>query len=466
MRMDYDVVIVGAGPAGYMAAIRLGQLGKKVIVIDGDRLGGECLNYACIPSKTLLHYAFHYKKMRDLYRLGLYDSEPSIDIDVLRKIKDDVIDTLVKGLSHIFELYNIEFLNGFVYKVEENTVYVRDSHGSSKVSGDNVVIAVGSRPIELPQARFDNINILSSRDALNIRSIPESIAVIGGGGVGVEIASLYRMLGSEVYVIELLDRLLPFTDKDIGSRLQRAFKTEGINVYTSSRLDRVRVGDGHLILDISRGSGGSRLSVEKCVVVVGRESNADALNLVDIGIELDDKGFILVDEKQETSVSGIFAIGDVTGPPLLAHKAYWEALNFVESLYGDGPLNKPSHFPLVIFSKPEVLTIGYSEEEARELYGDIFVSKIPLGVVGRAVAEGYKYGFIKVVAEPKRYGVVGIHVLGYNASVYSSIASMVVENELTIYDIEKIVFPHPSYGEGLWEACRKFLGRAIHFTRR
>ncbi len=458
--MVYDVVIIGAGPGGYLAAIRIAQYGKKVLVIERDEVGGECLNYACIPSKTLLYHASLYTKTMGLIKKRVFTGMVEIDWQRLQKTRERVVKTLTMGVRHLFEAIGVELLKAEAREIGRDYVTVDIGGDTRKIKFRNLILAMGSSPIPLPNIEFDHVKILNSRDALRLMEKPESLLVVGGGAIGLEIGSLYNMAGTKVTIVELLDRILPFTDREISERLEREMSKKGVRILTSSKVvNVVRDGDW-LEVEIEREEGVERIRVEKMVVAIGRKPNTTGLGLEEIGVDMDRKGFIKVDNRQETTVENIYAIGDVTGPPMLAHKAYWEALNVSESLFGDGPLPKPSHYPYVIFSKPEVFSIGVREDEVD---GErVVVGRFPFSALGRAVTEGSRTGFIKVIINSETKEVLGIHIVGENASIYSSAASLIVERRLGALEIDHTVFPHPTYGEGLWEAVRDAFNRSLH----
>ena len=464
--MDYDVVIVGAGPAGYLAGIRMAQLGANVLVLDKEGVGGECLNYACIPSKTLVYYASLFSRYLKLSRSGLFKGSIDIDLDILQDIKAKVVRTLTGGVSHLFKVNGVKYRRAEVKRILEDGVIIDRDGVDERIKADNIVLATGSRPIELPNSPFDHVNILNSRDALNLRTLPTTLLIVGGGAVGVEVGSYYNMLGCKVIIVELLDRLLPFMDRDIGNRLERELKKKGVSIYTSTHVKTISMRYGHVYVELENDTGTKSIAVDKVVVAIGRYPNTEGLGLTELGVKLDNKGFVIVDERQRTSVDNIYAVGDVTGPPMLAHKAYWEGLNVAETLFGDGPITPPKHYPFIVFSKPEVFSIGYSEEEASDLYGKVLVGRFPFSALGRAVSEGCREGFIKVVADPSSERVLGIHIVGYRASIYSAAASVIVENSMTLDEIDGTLFPHPTYGEGLWEAIRNASNKSLHTVNR
>ena len=460
--MEYDITIIGAGPAGYLAAIRLAQLGAKVLVIEKEVLGGECLNYACIPSKTLIHYASMYSQYVSLGKTGLFDSIPEINLEVLQGIKERVVKTLTSGVDYLFKVNGVDFLKAVVEKIEEGRIYVSQSLKKGWIKSSNIVIATGSRPRELLSVPFDHENIMTSREALDIKSKPDSLIIIGGGAIGVEIGSLYNMLGTKVTIIELLDRIVPFMDIDISRRLRRELERRHVTIFTAAKVVSSKILDKGVEVFSECSRNINKVFGKKVLVSVGRIPNTGNLGLHELGVNMDKNGFIEVDEKQKTNIEGIYAIGDVAGPPLLAHKAYWEGLNLAESLYGEGPLTRPSHIPYIVFSKPEALSIGLTEKEARKSLNKFLVGRFPFTALGRAISEFSTSGVIKVIANKQNMRIVGIHIIGDHASVYSAIASLIVENEIKIDEVDKTMFPHPTYGEGLWEAIRNSLKKSIH----
>ena len=460
--MEYDVVIIGAGPAGYLAAIRLAQLGVKTLVIEKEVIGGECLNYACIPSKTLIHYASLYSRYVSLAKTGLFDTIPNLNMEVLQEIKRRVVKILTSGVDYLFKVNGVDLLKGIVEKVEEGRIYVDAYLKKGWIKSDNIVIATGSRPRSLLSVPFDHKNILTSREALDIKNIPKSLIVIGGGAIGVEVGSLYNMLGSNVTVIELLDRIVPFMDLDISRRLRRELERRSIKIFTTAKVVSSKILNNMVEVVFETFKGSNKVVGDKVLVSVGRVPNTDGLGLSELDMDMNESGFIKVDKMQKTSVEGIYAIGDVAGPPLLAHKAYWEGLNLAESLYGEGPLNKPRHIPYVVFSKPEALSIGFNEKDIRKNLDKFLIGRFPFTALGRAISESSTAGVIKVIVDGRDMKIIGIHIVGEHASAYSAVSSLIVENGLKIDEIDKTIFPHPTYGEGLWEAVRNSLKKALH----
>ena len=460
--MEYDITIIGAGPAGYLAAIRLAQLGAKVLVIEKEVIGGECLNYACIPSKTLIHYASMYSQYVSLGKTGLFNSIPEINLDALQDIKKKVVKTLTSGVNYLFKVNGVDFLKAVVEKIEEGRIYISQPFFKGWIKSSNIVIATGSRPRKLLPVSFDHEKILTSREILDIRSKPDSLIVIGGGAIGVEAGSLYNMLRTKVTIIELLDRIVPFMDLDISRRLRRELERRNITIFTAAKVVSSKILDNGVEVSFERYRDINKVFGEKVLVSVGRVPNTGNLGLRKLGVNMDKNGFIKVGERQETNIKGIYAIGDVAGPPLLAHKAYWEGLNLAESLYGEGPLTRPSYIPYVVFSKPEALSIGLTEKEARKSLNGFLVGRFPFTALGRAISEFSTSGVIKVIADKQNMRIVGIHIIGEHASAYSAAASLIVENGIKIDEVDKTMFPHPTYSEGLWEAIRNLLKKSLH----
>ena len=450
---EYDVIIVGAGPGGYLSAIRMAKLGAKVLVLDGNRVGGECLNYACIPSKTLLTYLSSLESAHELLNKECMD----VDYDVLRSIRDDVVEKLVRGIEHIFKRLGVVYRNEEAISITDHIV----STASEVYRGEYIVLATGSKPRELPGVPFDGEYVWSSRDALKLPRRVRSICIVGGGAAGLEIASIYNLLGAEVYVVELLDRIAPFMDSDISRRLKRLLSRSGIKIHTGSKVDEVAVVDGGVKVKIVSSEGNaSSLECDALVVTIGRVPNLGIGGDVS-RLSKTREGYVIVDEYMRTSIDYIYAVGDVTGPPLLAHKAYWDALTVSEYLFGSGKINRPKVVPYVIYSIPGAFSVGLGEEESRLKGIDCVTHTFPLSGLGSSRIIGGDQGFVKVVCDDSGR-VLGIHGVSNKVTELVGVACVAVELGLSIDELANVMFPHPTYSEAYWELFNLGLGRGLH----
>jgi len=451
---EYDVVVVGAGPGGYLSAIRLAKLGARVLVVDKEGVGGECLNYACIPSKTLLNYLLAW-----VYASKVSELSVEIDIDKLREIRNAVVKELVDGVDYLFKRLGVHFKNAKVVRIEGHKVYLDDG---SIVRGEYVVLATGSRPRNLPGVPFDGGWVWSSRVALSLPRRVNTLCVVGAGAAGLEIASIYRLLGSEVYVVEILDRVAPFMDIDVSKRLRGLLGRNGIHFFLNSRVIGINIMHSRVNVSVSSPDGEVTLGCDAVVVAIGRAPNIDIEGDVEY-LRRDEHGFIQVDDHQATNIDYIYAVGDVAGPPLLAHKAYWDAIVLSEYLFGEGSVDRPRVIPFVIYSYPGGFSIGLTEDDARERGMDFFVDVYPLAGLGGAKISGKDMGFVKIIRDADGH-ILGIHGVSNKVSELVGIASVLTELGVGVGELGRVMFPHPTYSEAYWELAGSALGRGLHIV--
>jgi len=450
---EYDVVVVGAGPGGYLSAIRMAKLGAKVLVIESGKVGGECLNYACIPSKAILNYLVALE-----HGAKLLDCSKEIDIERLREYRNEVVEGIVRGVEHLFKRTGVKLVKDRVTRIEDRKVYTANG---GVYRGEYVVLATGSRPRELPGIPFDEEYVWSSRVALMLPRRVDGLVVVGGGAAGLEIATIYKLLGAAVTVVEVMDRIAPFMDKDVSRRLRVLLARLGIKFYLGSKVVDVDKGDGGLELRVTRDSSSMKLSCDAVVITIGRRPNIELSGDVE-RLERDGNGFIIVDDHQATNVDYLFAVGDVAGPPLLAHKAYWDAIALAEYLYGDWKgFKRPSVIPSVIYSYPGAFSVGVGEDAASEMGLSIQKHSFPLGGLGAAAVHGEDRGFLKVITD-EGGKILGIHGISNRVSELVGIASLAVELGLRVDELASVIYPHPTYSEAYWEIGSIAIGRGLH----
>lgn len=454
----YDVIIIGGGPAGYVSAVRLSQLGLKTMLFEGSNIGGECLNFSCIPFKSTIYITDIIYNIKNFIKIGIFNMIPSISIRNLNLWRNRLIENLRRDIQSLLDKYNVTVIKKRVRRVRRRLVKTDDDEHQA----DHIIIATGSEPLDLPNVQFNGKYIISTRQLLNMEKLPESMMIVGGGASGVEAASILNEMGVDIHIVELMDTLIPFTDRDLGKRLERMFKRRGIHVYLSSRVSKVNIRDNRVNVEIISPSGEFQISCDKVLVSIGRRPRSGGLGLEMLGLKMDKNGYIIVDRYQRTNIRGIYAIGDVTGPPLLAHKAYWEALNVAEYIALGRGLKKPFSFPWVIFSKPEVVSVGMSEEDVQKLKINTNIIKIPTSASGIIRMRGGGPGLIKVVVNEKSRKIIGIHILYNEASRLAGIASLIVENRMKLEDVANTIFPHPTDSEIIWEVIRVALKSPIH----
>ncbi len=452
----FDLVVIGAGPGGYVAAIRGVQLGMRVAVVERDRPGGVCVNWGCIPSKAILSCAGLYEEMKNAAAYGIACQGLSVDFaEVIRRSRK-VADRMSRGVAYLFKKNGIELISGNAKIASPGKVRA----GEEELSATHILVATGTAVRGLPGIEPDGNTVLTSDDALALETLPRSVTVLGGGAVGVEFAYVYRAFGAEVTVVEMMDQLLPRVDKEVAEELARAFRKQGIRVMTSASakgMDRA----GGATLTVSSGGKEEALAAEKVLVAVGRMPLTTGMGLEECGVKME-RGFIQVDRQFRTSCEGIYAIGDVIGGMLLAHEASAEGVAAVEMMAGVATRRPdPDKIPACIYCRPEVATIGLSEEEAHRRGIPVKVSKFPFTALGRAVATGHTEGFVKMVAEEKYGEVIGCHIIGHGAPDLISELSLGRTLEATFREIGRTVHPHPTLPEAIREAALMLGGEAI-----
>lgn len=462
MATRYDAIVIGGGPGGYSAAIRLGQLGKKVLCVESYRLGGVCLNVGCMPSKALLHVGEVITAAHDLKEMGVTFGDPKVDLATLNKWKSKMVDDLVGGIGTLFKANKVESLFGAATIADKNTVRVKKNDGGEEtVTADALVIATGSEPVALPGFERNGKTVLNSDDAIALAEVPRSIVILGAGVIGLEFATIYRRLGAEVTVVEMLDRALGDTDLEISTLLLRILKKQGITVHLKTKCASVDVRSNGVVAKL-QGEVNVMQEASSLLVAVGRRprtpQGADKLGLAM------DRGFIKVDEERRTSVAGVFAIGDCTGAPLLAHKAMKEGVIAAEVIAGMKSAYDPMAMPNCVYTDPQVASVGLSEDQAKAAGYEISIGKFRLSALGRARTVGISEGMVKIVGDKKTDLVLGVHIVSPTAESMIAEAVIAIEMGATVEDLGLSVHPHPTFAESIMEAAELLHGRAIHMV--
>ena len=462
--MNYDAIVIGAGPAGYVASIRLAQLGLKTALVEKHHFGGECTNYGCIPTKALIESANLFWKAKRGGEIGVV-CEPKYDLKAFMVWKDKIVTQLRSGIGFLCERNGVKVFEGEAFLKSEKNVVVKSANDTVELFAENIVVATGSTPVQLPSIPFDGKFVLSSKDMFSLESLPNSILIVGGGAIGVEFASALSKLGVQVYLVEMMEQLLPGFDKDVARILNRALSRLGVKIYTGTLLSNYRIVDGSLEVRVSGPGGEETFRVEKALVAAGRKPTTLS-GLTEAGVVLDSKGHIIVDKMMKSSVPNIFAAGDVAGPPYLAHKAFKQGLVAAENLAGKNVLYNFRVVPNVVFSEPEVVSVGLSEDEARRNGLEVLVGRFPMQASGRALTEASPEGFVKVVVEKDSLKVVGVQIVGANVSELAGEASLAVELGLNVRELASTMHPHPTLSEALMEAAADSLGESVHVFKR
>jgi dihydrolipoamide dehydrogenase len=464
---DFDVLVIGAGPGGYVAGIRLGQLKKNALVVEKDKPGGICLNVGCIPSKALINASKIFDKIRHGADIGILADNPRVDMAKMQSWKGEVVSKLTGGVKVLLKANGCDYRTGVARFVSRNTVELAapDGKGKTTITADHIIIATGSRPIEIPGFKFDGNRIVDSTGALDFAAVPEKFIVIGGGYIGIEIGTLYAKLGSKVTVVEALPNILTGNDPEIVQLVARKLKKLGVEVITGAKAKSWAEKNGRAEVTLDVGGKDQTVEADKVLVAVGRRPNSEGLGLEEIGVKIE-RGFVPVDRQLRTNVPGIYAIGDVAGQPMLAHKASHEAEVVAEVIAGHKAEMDVRCIPAVIFSDPEVATAGISAEEATKKGRAIKVGKFPFAALGRAIANADTDGFVKVVIDAESKEVLGIHVVGNGASDVIAEAALAIEMGALADDISLTIHAHPTLPEAIMEAAKASLGEAIHIVNR
>ena len=462
---NFDVIVIGSGPGGYVAAIRAAQLGLSAACVEYEELGGVCLNVGCIPTKALLSSALLVTQLKKARQHGIRLGDMEVDLAPAQKRSRSVAGRLTRGIGHLFKKNKVTHIKGYGRLAGGGTVEVRNGDGAAtRYHGRNVIIATGSRPRDIPVLIIDGERVWSSTHALFQDEAPARLVIVGAGAVGIEFADIYAAYGSKVTVVEMLDRILPVEDEEISEAVARSYKRRGMEILTSTALQNTEIHDSGVRLTVKDGAGEERvLEADYVLSAVGRVPNTEDIGLERAGVGTTSDGFVEVNEHMETSVPGIFAVGDCAGAPLLAHKGSHEGIVAVEHIAGAGHGTVDyGNIPNCTYCHPEVASVGLTEAQAREAGHDIEVGRFPWVGNGRALAAGDSEGFLKVIRDKRYSEILGAHIVGPGAT--ELIAEFVVGRHLeaTVEEMEKAMHPHPTLSEAVAEGALSALGRAIH----
>ena len=464
----YDAIVIGAGPGGYPCGIRLGQLKQKVLVVDKEYAGGVCLNWGCIPSKALISAAHTYEKAKQ-NPMGIKADNVTIDPNQLQEWKGGIVKKLTSGVSQLLKGNGAELLMGAARLTSPNTVEVTKADGSKESfkADKAVVLATGASTIEIPTFKFDGKKIIGAREAVSLREIPKRLLVIGGGIIGLELGMVYQKFGSQLTVLEALPGILNGVDADCAKVVERRITKHGGTIHVGAKaLGYETQKDGSLAVAFEKDGKRDTVVVDVVLVAVGMRPNSKGLGLEEVGVKVDQRGFVPIDKQGRTSVAGVYAVGDLSGPPLLAHKATKEGEIVAEVIAGHKAAMDWVTMPGAIFTDPEIATAGLTEAEAKAKGLDVMVGKFPFAALGKAMAVGDTDGFVKVVADKKTKQLVGVHIVGPDASTRISEAALGLEMAAFREDLSLTVHPHPTMGEAIMEAAAHAMGHAVHIMNR
>ena len=465
MADSYDVIVIGAGPGGYVAAIRAAQLGYKTACVEEQFLGGVCLNIGCIPTKALLESAAMITHLGHAKEFGVEIGQLKTDLAQAVKRSRQVSERLTKGIGFLFKKNKVTHVDGRGRLAGGGKVEVTAKDGKKQtLTAKHIIVATGSRPKSLPFLKIDNDRVWDSTDAMMAQTPPKTLAVVGAGAIGMEFADVYAAFGTQVTIIEALDRVLPLEDRDCSAVVEKSYRKRGMEVYTKARLEKAEVGKNGVTLTIKTDKGETKtVEAERVLSAIGRAPNVEDVGLEKAGVKLTERGFIQVDRQMKTSAAGIYAIGDVAGPPLLAHKGSHEGIACVEGIHGDPHAGIDyTNIPNCTYCHPEVASVGLTEEQAREKGHEIEVGTFPWSANGRALTAGETDGFVKVIRDKKYSEVLGAHIVGPHAT--ELIAEFVVGRHLetTTEEMDRAMHPHPTLSEAVAEAALAALGHPIH----
>ncbi len=460
MSNTYDVIVIGGGPAGYYAAIRSAQLGLKPALVEMDNLGGVCANHGCIPTKSYYAVAKLLSQSKKASEYGLKGASFKPDMKAILERKNKIVSQLVNGVGLLLKSNKVDVYNGRASLLPGKSLEVLSSKGKEKLAGKNIVIATGSAPIKLPGIDYDGKSILTSKDILSINKIPDSLLIVGGGVIGVEMAGIFNTFGSKVTIVEMLPDVIPMEDPEISSFMKRQLIAQGIEIYTSSKVEKIKKTKDKVKVNISTQTDSKDFSVSHVLVSVGRKPYLSGMGLEKAGFDKNARN-IMVNQNMQTPVPGIYAAGDAAGKGFLAYIASAQGLVAAENIAGEKSEYDESVIPNCIWSQPEVASVGLKENQAKEKGIDVVTGKFPFAANGKAISMGKTQGFVKAVVDKKYRQILGIHIVGPDATQLIPEACMALRCEATVNEFDRASHAHPTLSEAVMEAVNNAVGKAI-----
>jgi dihydrolipoamide dehydrogenase len=465
--MDFDVIVIGSGPGGYVTAIRASQLGMKTAIVERENLGGICLNWGCIPTKALLKSGEVYETLDHLADYGLSVEKRGFDFDKVVQRSRKVAAQLTSGVTFLMKKHKIEVIEGTA-KLEKGqgapkVVVALKAGGSRTVQAKHVIVATGARARTIPAIGLepDGERVWTYREALVPKSAPKSLIVIGSGAIGIEFASFYRALGSEVTVIEALPRILPVEDEEVSKAAQKAFEKRGLKFRVGASVKKLSKSGSGVSIELEAGGKAETLQADVCIVAIGIVGNVEGLGLEELGVKID-RTHVVTDSHGGTGVPGLYAIGDIAGPPWLAHKASHEGIHCIEHIAGKKPANLTSPIPGCTYSNPQIASVGLTETQAKERGIEVKVGRFPFKVNGKAIASGETDGFVKTVFDGKTGALIGAHLIGAEVTEMIQGFALAMTLEATEAELHATVFPHPTMSEAMHESSLDAFGLVLH----
>jgi dihydrolipoamide dehydrogenase len=468
MGNEYEAIVIGGGPGGYVASIRLGQLGVKTLCVEKESMGGVCLNWGCIPSKALIAAANLAHKVRNAGHMGITVKDLVVDVAKMQEWKEGIVNKLTSGVTSLVKGNGGDIALGTATITGPNSVDVTSADGKkeSYTASKGIIVATGTQMITIPGFEPDGEVVITARETVSLQSAPESMVIIGGGVIGLELGTVYQKLGTKITVIELMDQLLPGTDLDLVRVVQKRLKKDGADIHLKSKAVKLERSGGRAKVTIDTEGTEQLVEGEKVLVAVGFKPNSAGLGLEGVGVKLDERGHIIVDDQLRTNVSSIFAVGDVAGMPYLAHKASKEGEIAAEVIAGHKSARDYRGMPAAIFTDPEIATVGLTEAEAKAQGKKVKIGKFPFAASGRAMAVSETDGFIKTNIDEADHQLLGVGIVGPEASDLISESALALEMCAFAEDVALTVHPHPTLGEGVMEAFKHALGEAVHIMNR
>ncbi|RWZ60754.1 dihydrolipoyl dehydrogenase [Halobacillus fulvus] len=462
--IELDTLVVGAGPGGYVAAIRAAQTGQKVTIVDKGNLGGVCLNVGCVPSKALIQAGHRYEHAKGAEDMGIQSEKTTVDFSKVQEWKGGVVNKLTGGVEGLLKGNKVDIVKGEVYFVDQNTVRVMDDKNSQTYTFNNCIVATGSRPIEIPNFKFSD-RVLDSTGALSLTEIPKKLVVIGGGYIGTELGTAYANFDTEVTILEGTKSILGGFEKQMSQIVNKRLKKKGVDVVTEAMAQGVEETEDGVTVKYEVKGEEKTIDADYVLVTVGRRPNTDEIGLEDIGIKMSDRGVIEIDKQCRTSLDNIYAIGDIVEGPPLAHKASYEGKIAAEAIAGEKSEIDYLGIPAVVFSDPELASVGYTEQEAKDAGYEVKASKFPFAANGRALSLNDSDGFLKLVTRKDDDLVIGAQVAGPNASDMIAELGLAIEAGMTAEDLALTIHAHPTLGEITMEAAEVAIGQPIHIVK-
>jgi len=466
MQKQYDIAVLGGGPGGYVAAIRAGQLGFKTVVIDKDNLGGICLNWGCIPTKSLLKNAEMYDNLKNHGTdFGIKSSGLEFDFTRIIKRSRDISDRISKNVEMLVKKNKVDRIRGFGKLTAKNTIEISDEKGKVKesIKADKIILATGARPRNIPAIPVDKKNIITSTEAMSLEKLPKELIVVGAGAIGIEFAYFYSVLGTKVTIVEMLKNILPIEDEEVSKTLEKNFKKRGIEILTNSTVEKAEVKGNKVNVTVKTDGKSKVISADKVLNAIGVVGNIEGIGLEDLGIQTEKNHIRVNKETYETNVNNIFAIGDVIGPPWLAHVASAEGIHCVEHIKGiHHPPIDYENIPGCTYCQPQVASVGLTEAKAKEKGYEVKVGKFPFMASGKAFAIGEREGFVKLIFDSKYGEILGAHIIGSEATEMIAEVTLARSLEATGESLIKTVHAHPTLSESIMEAAANAYGEAIH----